>query len=233
GGNDFHGIYSGAFETPKLQADNLDAALKSQGLSATSPLKNYYDLSGDVGGRIIRDRLWFYGALSRQKKAQGTVGFVSGPVPDGKYLTGDEPPADFHSQLDQTTAKLSFQATKRTRLVYAIQRDVKREPENGAGRFVPLEATRDYTVPHSIQKGEVQSALSNRTLVNVVAGYVGYLTDYDAARSYARADAPPRLDLETGLATGSNPLHQVKPRNRYTADGGISFFPERSVAGTH
>jgi hypothetical protein len=233
GGNDFHGIYAAFGEWPKLQADNLDESLRSQGLTATSPLKSYRDLSGDIGGRIIRDRLWFYGALSSQKKAQGTLGFVAGPGPDGKYLTGDEPPADFNSQLDQTTAKLSYQLAMRTRLIYAIQRDIKREPENGAGRFVPLEATRDYTVPHSIQKGEIQSSVSDRTLVNLVAGYVGYLTDYDAARSYGRADAPPRRDLETGLSTGSHPLHQVKPRSRYQADGGVSFFPSATLAGTH
>ena len=233
GGNEFHGIYSGAWETPTLQADNLDAGLQAQGLSATSPLKSYYDWSADLGGRIVRDKLWFYLAQSRQKRAQGTLGFVSGPGPDGKYLTGDDPPADFHSQLDQTTAKLSFQTSKRTRLVYAIQRDIKREPENGGGRFVPLESTRDYTVPHSIQKGEIQSSLTDRTLVNVVAGYVGYLTDYDAARSFGRVDAPPRRDLETGLSTGSHPLHQVKPRKRYQADGGVSFFPARSVLGSH
>ena len=233
GGNEFHGIYAGGFETPKLQADNLDASLRAQGLSTTAPLKRLYDASADLGGRIVRDKLWFYIAESRQKRGQGLVGFVDGPGPDGRYLTGDEPPADFHSQLDQWTAKLSYQMSKSTRLIYALQRDIKREPENGAGRFVPLESTRDYTVPHSIQKAEVQSALTDRTLVNVVAGYVGYLTDYNAARSYGRADAPPRLDLETGLATGSHPLHQVKPRDRYQADGGISFFPSRTFLGTH
>jgi hypothetical protein len=233
GGNDFHGIYTAAGETPSLQADNLDEALRAQGLTATAPLKSLYDLSGDLGGRIVRDRLWFYVAQSRQKRAQGTVGFVASPGSDGKYLTGDEPAADFHSQLDQTTGKVSFQMSTRTRLIYAIQRDIKREPENGAGRFVPLEATRDYTVPPSIQKGEMQSTLSDRTLLNVVGGYVGYLTDYNAGRSYGRADAPPRLDLETGLATGTNPLHQVKPRRRVQADGGISFFPRQTFLGTH
>ena len=233
GGNEFHGIYAAGFETPKLQAGNLDASLRAQGLSTTAPLKRLYDVSGDLGGRIRRDKLWFYIAESRQERAQGLVGFASGPGPDGRYLTGDEPAADFHSQLDQWTAKLSYQMSKSTRVIYALQRDIKREPENGAGRFVPLEATRDYTVPHSIQKAEVQSAVTDRTLVNVVAGYVGYLTDYNAARSYGRADAPPRFDLETGLATGSHPLHQVKPRDRYQADGGISFFPSGSLFGTH
>jgi Carboxypeptidase regulatory-like domain len=233
GGNEFHGIYAGGFETPTLQATNLDDALRAQGLSATTPLKSFYDVSADLGGRIVRDKLWFYVAQSRQKRAQGLVGFVEEPGPDGRYLTGDEPAADFHSQLDQSTLKLSYQMSKNTRWIYAIQRDVKREPENGAGRFVPLEATRDYTVPHSIQKGELQNSLTDRTLVNVVAGYVGYLTDYNAGRSYGRVDAPPRMDLETGLATGSHPLHQVKPRDRYQADGSISFYPAGAFLGRH
>ncbi len=103
GGNEFHGIYAGGFETPKLQASNLDDSLRAQGLSATSPLESFYDLAADLGGRIVRDRLWFYVAQSRQKRAQGMVGFVTGPGPDGRYLTGDESAADFHSQLDQST----------------------------------------------------------------------------------------------------------------------------------
>ena len=57
--------------------------------------------------------------------------------------------------------------------------------------------------------------INPRVLVNAVAGYSGYVTDYDAARSYARADAPPRQDLATTLNTGSAPLHQNKTRDRY------------------
>ena len=41
GGNEFHGIYAGGFETPKLQASNLDDSLRAQGLSATSPLESW------------------------------------------------------------------------------------------------------------------------------------------------------------------------------------------------
>ena len=69
--------------------------------------------------------------------------------------------------------------------------------------------------------------------MNAVAGYSGYVTDYDAARSYARADAPPRQDLATTLNTGSAPLHQNKTRDRYQTDDSVSFFPQRSFAGKH
>jgi Carboxypeptidase regulatory-like domain len=233
GGNDFHGAYSGAFESPKLQDNNLNDTLRQQGLSATSPLKQFYDFAGDFGGRIKRDKLWFYGGYSRQAKKEGQLGFVADPGPDGRYLTGDEPLAFFETSLDQYSVKLSYQMTKSNRLVYAWQRGTKAQPQNGAGRFVPLEATRDYVNPTAIQKIELQSTPSQRILVNVLGGYSGYVTDYDAGRSYARADAPARNDLETGLSTGSHPLHQDKTRDRYQTEGSITFYPERPFGGQH
>jgi hypothetical protein len=233
GGNTFHGTYQASTESPKFQADNLDDALRAQGLTATSPLKNFYDVSADLGGRIIRDRLWFYGAYGRQGKKEGLLGFASGPGPDGNYLTADDPLADFETSLSQLSAKFSYQLSKNNRVVYAWQRGTKAQPQNNAGRFTPLESTRDYTNPTAIQKFELQSMVSPRVLVNAVAGYSGYVTDYDAARSYARADAPPRQDLATRLNTGSAPLHQNKTRDRYQTEDSISFFPERSFAGKH
>ena len=233
GGNTFHGTYQVSTESPKFQADNLNDALRAQGLTATSPLKNFYDLSADLGGRIIRDKVWFYGAYGRQAKNEGLLGFASGPGPDGKYLTADDPLANVETSLSQISAKLSYQLTKNNRLVYAWQRGTKAQPQNNAGRFTPLEATRDYQNPTAIQKIELQSMVNPRVLVNAVAGYSGYVTDYDAGRSYARADAPPRQDLATTLNTGSAPLHQNKTRDRFQTDDSISFFPERSFAGKH
>ena len=109
GGNDFHGTYQVSAQTPRLQADNLNDALRAQGLTATSPLKNFYDLSADLGGRIIRDKLWFYGAYGRQSKNEGLLGFASAPGPDGKYLTADDPLANVETSLSQMSAKLSYQ----------------------------------------------------------------------------------------------------------------------------
>jgi len=233
GGNSFHGTYQASTESPKAQADNLDAALRAQGLTATSPLKNFYDVAGDLGGRIVRDKLWFYGAYGRQGKKEGVLGFAASPGPDGKYLTADDPLADFQTSLEQFSLKLSYQLSKNNRLIYAWQRGTKAQPQNNADRFTPLESTRDYVNPTAIQKVELQSMLSPRVLINAVGGYSGYVTDYDAARSYARIDAPPRQDLATTLNTGSAPLHQNKTRDRVQTEDSITFFPERSVLGRH
>jgi Carboxypeptidase regulatory-like domain len=233
GGNTFHGTYAVSAESPSLQADNLNDALRAQGLTATSPLKNFYDVSADLGGRIIRDRLWFYGAYGRQGKKEGVLGFAASPGADGKYLTADDPLADFETSLEQWSLKFSYQLSKNNRLVYAWQRGTKAQPQNNADRFTPLESTRDYVNPTAIQKIELQSMISPKVLLNAVGGYSGYVTDYDAARSYARADAPPRQDLATTLYTGSAMLHQNKTRDRFQTEDSISFFPERSLLGKH
>jgi hypothetical protein len=233
GGNTFHGTYQASAESPKFQGDNLNDALRKQGLTATSPLKNFYDVSADLGGRIVRDKLWFYGAYGRQAKKEGVLGFAADPGPDGKYLTPDDTLANAETTLSQLSAKFSYQLTKNNRLVYAWQRGTKAQPQNNAGRFTPLESTRDYQNPTAIQKIELQSMINPRVLVNAVGGYSGYVTDYDAARSFARVDAPPRQDLATTLNTGSAPLHQNKTRDRFQTEDSISFFPDRSFAGKH
>src|SRR5262249_30669518 len=214
GGNTFRGTYQAAFESPTLQADNLNAALRAQGLTATQPLKNFYDVSADLGGRIVRDKLWFYGAYGRQGKTEGVVGFAANPGADGKDLTADDPLADFQTSLQQFSVKFSYHMSKNKRVIHAPQRGTQTHPENNADRSTPLESTRDYVNPTAIQKIELQSMISPRVLVNAVGGYSGYVTDYDAARSYARADAPPRQDLATTLYTGSAPLHQNNTPDR-------------------
>jgi hypothetical protein len=236
GGNTFHGAYRASWQPDALQANNLNAKLRAQRINEPPQLKKFYDVAADLGGRIIRDKLWFYGGYAKQTKNEGTLGFAADPGPDGRYLTGDEPQAFFESSLYQYSLKMSYQMTRNNRFVYAWQRGVKAQPQNGGGRFRPLEATRDYKNPTAIQKAEWQSTVTPRLLLNAMGGYAGYITDYDASRSYARADAPSRQDLEAGsggLFTGSHVQHQGKTRDRYQAEASASFFPGRSFAGQH
>lgn len=240
GANQFHGSYIASFQRPELQGSNLSESLRAQGLSDTEPLRHLYDVSADLGGRLVRDKLWFYGAFVRQDKLAGVVGFASGPGPDGKYLTGDEPLADVRARLTHGALKLSYQPTRRNRLIAAWQPTMKYQPQGlppEPNRFRPLESTLDYRNPSSMYKGELQSTLTNRMVFNVVAGYGGYLADYVPWRSKFAAPVvkgnPPRLDRETGLNLGANPKTNLEYRDKWQVDSGLSMFPERLLGGQH
>jgi hypothetical protein len=71
GGDEFHGRYSVAGQHRALQSNNVDAELEAAGVgSEGSGMRWYRDLSGDLGGRIVRSRLWFYGALHDQRSQE-------------------------------------------------------------------------------------------------------------------------------------------------------------------
>ena len=49
GSNQFHGSYRVAYEDSGFESDNMTPALRAQGLSATAPLKYYYEVGADLG----------------------------------------------------------------------------------------------------------------------------------------------------------------------------------------
>jgi hypothetical protein len=182
-------------------------------------LNNYYDVAGDLGGRIIPDKLWFYGALNRQSQSIGLLGFT----------TQSGVPAPFQTSLTSGALKFSYQLTSNNKFIVMWAHNSKRQPANSGSRFIPLESTRNYFNPIYIYKGELQSTLSDRMLLNVVAGNSGYFADYRS--NYATPGNPPRLDLATGRYSGSHPSLNQQGQGRYQLDDSISYFPARRFLG--
>ena len=72
GGNTFRGSAFGNTAKGWMQASNFTESLKAQGLRTPAELKNLYDVDGQVGGPIVRDKLWFYFTV-RQVVSNNTV----------------------------------------------------------------------------------------------------------------------------------------------------------------
>jgi hypothetical protein len=233
GGDAFHGTYVGSYESPTLQSDNITPALQAQGLRQTSPLQHYYDMAGDLGGRLIRDKLWFYSGLSRQDIDAGLVGFAKAPGPDGVYLTADDVPGDVETRLDNENMKFSYQASRTAKLVGVWQHTNKFAPEFGATRLRPLEAEPYYKQPGNVWKGEIQAAPSNGLLINALGGYGGYFANYQDQPGSDVKGNPSRFDQRSGLYTGPQAEVAQRPQNRYEARGSVSYFPDTFAGGKH
>lgn len=66
GTNDFHGTFNGFFTHDDLQWSNIPDELvgdpRLQGNDKADHTQQIFDWSGDLGGPILKDRLWFYGS---------------------------------------------------------------------------------------------------------------------------------------------------------------------------
>jgi hypothetical protein len=97
GSNKLHGNYGYSYETPKLQSDNTTPAYAAAGL-LPNPLVSYYDYGLDLGGPILRDKLWYYAAYARQARDSKVLGWTDTRLskvrgPDGKFYTTVVDPA--------------------------------------------------------------------------------------------------------------------------------------------
>ena len=108
GGDEFHG---GAFweqTNHSFQSSNLTTDLEAQGIRDPNKLLQRYFGGGDFGGRVIRNKLWFYTALHTRRNEVEALGVF---LPDGSVQTVEQ------SQLMRTN-KVSYQMRRSQKLIF-------------------------------------------------------------------------------------------------------------------
>jgi Carboxypeptidase regulatory-like domain len=227
GGNDFHGDLIGDWESPRFQSNNITPSLAALGLKVTSPIKDYYDYSGDLGGRIIRDKLWFYGGISKQTLTAGQLGFVGGPDAAGCWTCLDAPGANIISTLTQENIKVSYQLNSKMRFISAWQHSLKFLSAQGASSTEPLPSSLYEHQPANMWKGEMEMVPTPHLLINVIGGYGGYHVHYTDEPGTDKPGNPSSQEQTTKLLTGPNDFPDDKPQNRYEMRGNVSYVTGR------
>jgi hypothetical protein len=236
GSNSVKGNYQLSYENPAMQANNIDDRLRAQGITVTEPLEYYYDFGVDLGGPIVRDKLWYYGAFSRQQRLGTQLGFNQRELsrergPDGRFfIFNDDQIATAMKRVQTLSLKMTWQATPKNRVLVVTQPTLKYEPQRNGTNLRSLGSTVDYRNPGWTHKVELQSALSNRALFNVNVGYGGYSADYSANRSiFARPGNPSITDSRTGFIFGASAQAAQRPDTRANVSASLSLFPEKEL----
>ena len=123
GGNRFASDNNFYFMNDSMQGENVDDDLRrrlgsaagQQSGAAGNPIDISYDWSSTLGGPIVRDRLWFFGALRRWRLDQFQIGAVN---PDGSQAIDD-------NRIDNYMGKVTWQATTNTRASFMFNRNLK------------------------------------------------------------------------------------------------------------
>jgi hypothetical protein len=197
GGNSTHGslFFSGTGEA--LQSDNLTPALKNQGVTARSPLRKVYDISGSVGGPIARDRLWYFVTAHRGgSRTDSTNVYYNRNAGDpARWLYAPDSTRRAYSDrlFENASARVTWQMTRRNKVnVFWDEQTLCRTctGSTSAGIDPPRvspEAVGVFGRPMRITQATWSAPLSNRLLVDA-----GYGSAYFGFGNFEREPNPTR-----------------------------------------
>lgn len=210
GADVFHGTGFFAWETPSLQSDNVDNALRAQGITSGNPLKTYYDGNADLGGPILKNHAWFYGSFRDNQITTGLIGYYVSPGVPGEY----------NVNIKNYTGKITGQLNPKHRFSGFVQAQKKWYPQRTADAYHILSSTWNQNFKPIAGKGEWTWLKSNRTVIDAMVGHWGY----DTALLPNSGD-PSKYDVSTLQYFGSSTTAPAdNGRGRWQYDGTISHF---------
>jgi hypothetical protein len=202
GANTPHGSTRMYFENEGLQSKNLSSDLAASIGGTTgkgSRMHQYKDYGFELGGPIIKNRLWAWGAAGKTH-----VDLIT--------LAGSHD----RTELQDTSFKPSAQITSGIRANYTFFRGNKEKFGRGAGPTVADEASYNQTGPTTLQKGEGNFVVGNNLFLAARGSHV------DGGFSLAGRGGPDvqRYVDDGGVARGSADLYQtLRPQNNFSLDG--------------
>jgi len=220
GGNEFHGSGHWSGTNKRLEGKNVDDALRAIGITHGDRLDTQSDLSGDLGGRIVRDRLWFYSAARRRRAAYDVLNTFK---PDGS-------PGQLINYQRIFTNKVSWQASQANRFIFLNMWEHGPE-EKGLNEFVAYEAREFKNNGRTNSKVEWEGVRGSALIANLQFAH----TRNDSGSPFL--NNPPivgRSDLETERITGDNVIAGEISYNRtYHTRGSVSWYKPDWGLGNH
>ncbi|HYE88446.1 MAG TPA: TonB-dependent receptor [Vicinamibacterales bacterium] len=239
----------------KFQGDNITDELRIQGAGAGAPIQNIKDYGFDVGGPIVKSKLWYWGSYGTQDIKVGVVGFyLNTPTcrPGGVGLnprTTDTETLRGCLATDLTTLnnynwKITYVPFTNNRFNFQNTWAEKVRNARDAGDLRPIEtAYRQKAVdssfgtfgwltgPSPFWKAADQHVISDRMLVDVMWSHLGnnFALDLQDPSLY---DVQPSLETTTGLWGRSfNASLFLRPTN--SLDVVSSYFLPAKLGGDH
>jgi hypothetical protein len=187
GGNTYHGAAEYAFTNYNFESNNINSTLRAQGVISAPKLITRKDGGGQLGGKLIQDRLWFFGDL-RYRQVIREIPFTQRP--DGSII--HRPQHQFFQAY-----KLSGQLNPTNKLIAFWHRYGDHE-KRGASQFVPERAMEQNNAWGETYKAEWQATIGQSLTLSVQHGRFEHVNQYTGFAP----DVPRSIDIVTQMQDG-------------------------------
>ena len=214
----------------QFQASNTPAEVAAQGGGAGNPLKDVIEYGMEIGGPIVRDKAWFWGAVSRQNIKVGVLGFLKPGAP-ANSTDADDLETDL-TTLNNQNLKLNYGWSARHKSTLLYTRGDKARNARGASSTTKIEATTRQTGPTNYYKAEHQWVASDRLMVEGEYSYnnAGFLLNFHED-SLATVQRLLYVDLGNTLERSGSLSDNIRPTYESRLDG--NYFLPSFLGGDH
>ena len=231
GGNQYHGEIVSYGSQGHLEANNVTPALTAVGVKNVPKLHGMWDDSGNIGGRIIRDRLWFF---TNYRNEGYDRDILNAFYPATGYGALNGKPLQTNTRGRLWLAKLSLQVSKSNNLNGFYHSDREMQRRNGS-QFVGPDG-REINIGPFLTYGLSWQTVKGNSLVMTLTG--GHFHRHSLTYALPPYDhygptAVKTIDLVTQTQTGdSRNDRQYITHGNDDAAGSLSYF-RRNLAGNH
>ena len=217
GGNDFTGSAYYAYTGRSLQSDNIG---QYTNIIAPERLQYRDDANLELGGRILTNKLWFFGSFRQRRQIDEIVAVCK--KPDGSQCDQDNHDRFF-------TIKVTNQLNAKNRIIGFVQPHYRNRTGGGS-------ATADWSTAtarvgfEGTWKGEWQYVPTSRLVLSVLGG-AWWLRSGDEDPGITKAPAGNDSFLGTSFGS-STAIGGRNPQDRYQVRASAEWY-KPDFGGTH
>ena len=186
-------------------------------------VKKQYDLNGDVGGPLWKQKAWFFTSWRLNDKYA--------------YITGLGDTTERSKLSNKYTFKGTFQVGRNNQIIGFLNKREKLQDKRGINVNTPLSAAYYQSSRNYPWKAEWTSVLGSRAFLDVLYGNWYNFFPLRPTRDYGLYDGawtPPRIDTATSVLspTGGNSGYQDQKRYKPQFYTTLSYFQD-GWGGSH
>jgi len=218
GSNNFGGMAQFIYKDFNWYNTNVDFTENKYSLYEGDPEYKFADAHFSLGGPILKDKLWFYGALRYALDTKKEVGATE------KYTL--KTPKYFF--------KMTFQASKSTRIWMFKEYDDFRRDHAGLGPLRPEEATSYEYSPMHLYNVSALHTFSDTTIMEMKIGTTTTNAEWGGyAGGYPGKDISGHYDAYTGMHSVNDASYGHSVGNRFQANSSLSHHASDFIKGSH
>jgi len=242
-----------------FEADNITNEVKLQKAGSGAPIQNIKDYGFEVGGPIVRSRLWFWGSYGKNDIKAGIVGFYlpTAECQAMKAALAADPLAPYSTDeqraclgtdgtiLDNYNWKINWAVTQGNRFSFQNTWAAKTKNARNASDTRPIETTyRQGAVPSTfgtygwdvgpspLWKAGDQHIFTDRLLLDVQWSHLGnnFILDF---HEDSLSNVQRKLERSTGVYAASFDRSGPYIRPTTSFDTTLSYFLPGTLGGDH